>query len=175
MLEKGYAAVTARSVAERAGLNYQLVFYYFQGMDDLLLTTYRRRTERVRERTAAALASHRPLHALWRGSSEPLDAALTLEYMALSNHNESIRAETIRFGEFIRRFVADELGQRFTAAAPKTAVFSPLAVSLALSHVGALLSFERALGISGGHDVTADLITWCLEQLEPDGEARGPG
>ena len=36
--EDGYAALSARSVAERAGLKHQLVYYYFATMDDLLLS-----------------------------------------------------------------------------------------------------------------------------------------
>jgi AcrR family transcriptional regulator len=167
MREKGYAAVSARSVAERAGVNYQLVFYYFQGMDDLLLTTYRRRTERVREATERALASDRPLHAFWEASSEPDDAALTLEYMALSNHNEMIRTETIQFGETLRRFVADRLAERASPSTPDPAVFSPFAISLTLSSLGAILGFESALGISGGHSATRELAQWCLRKLEP--------
>lgn len=167
MLDKGYAGVTARNVADRAGLNYQLVFYYFQGMDDLLLATYRRRTERVRERLDEALASERPLHAFWDASSEPSDAALTMEFLGLSNHNEVIRTETIEFGESLRRMVAEKLTERFPQTTPHPSVFTPLAVSLVVSNVGAILGLEATLGISGGHDSIRELVAWCLEQLEP--------
>ena len=91
MREQGYAALSARSVAARAGLKYQIVFYYFETMDDLLLAAYRRRTETVLQRSEQALTSERPLHAFWQVSSDPFDAALTLEYMAMSNHNQLIR------------------------------------------------------------------------------------
>jgi AcrR family transcriptional regulator len=167
MQEKGYAAVSARNVAERAGLNYQLVFYYFPSMDELLLATYRRRTERVLEGVEAALSAERPLHAFWEAASEPSDAALTMEYMALSNHNEIIRAETIRFGEAIRRTVAERLAERFADKAPESAVLTPLAISLALNNIGAILGLESALGISGGHAALKDLVGWCLQHLEP--------
>src|ERR1700751_3427655 len=74
MREDGYAALSARSIARRAGLKYQIVFYYFATMDDLLLATYRRRTERVLERIQQALRSERPLHAFWEVWSDPSDA-----------------------------------------------------------------------------------------------------
>lgn len=166
MQDKGYAAVTARSVAERAGLNYQLVFYYFPRMDDLLLATYRRRTERVLEALETALASDRPLHAFWEASSEPSDAALTMEYLALSNHNEIIRAETIRFGEFMRRVIAEKLSERLDAKTSEAAVFTPMALSRALNNLGAIMGLESALGISGGHEDLKDLVGWCLQQFE---------
>ena len=45
LLEEGYAAVTSRRVAERAGLKPQLVHYYFRTMEDLFLEVFRRRAE----------------------------------------------------------------------------------------------------------------------------------
>lgn len=167
MLEKGYAAVTARSVADRAGLKYQLVFYYFQSMDDLLLAAYRRRIERVRERVERALASDRPLHAFWEVSSEPSDAALTMEYLALSNHNALIRAETVEFGEVLRRLVADRLPQQIGQATPDPTLFTPFAISATLANIGAILGLETTVGIAGGHAEIKAMVGWCLRHLEP--------
>ena len=45
MLDEGYAAVTSRRVAARAGLKPQLVHYYFRTMDDLFIEVFRRRAE----------------------------------------------------------------------------------------------------------------------------------
>ena len=42
MIDEGYAAVTSRRVAEKAGLKPQLVHYYFRTMDDLFLEVFRR-------------------------------------------------------------------------------------------------------------------------------------
>ena len=171
MREEGYAALSARNVARRAGLKYQIVFYYFETMDELLLVTYRRRTERVLRRTEEALGSPWPLHAFWAAASDPFDAALSLEYMAMSNHNPSIRAETIAFGEQMRRVVSERMAERLDASTPDVAVFTPLAISMALSSLGGILGFEDALGIHGGHAETRALVEWCLRRLEPDAEA----
>src|ERR1700751_5100765 len=46
MREKGYAAVTARRVAAKAGQKPQLIHYYFRNMDELLLTVWRRFADR---------------------------------------------------------------------------------------------------------------------------------
>ena len=167
MRENGYAALSVRKIAARAGLKYQIVFYYFETMDDLLLTTYRRRTQKVLERTERALQSGQPLHAFWEASSDPFDAALSLEYMAMSNHNPAIRAETIAFGERIRRLVAQRLSGRLGPALPDVDVFTPFAISMAFSAIGGILGFEAALGISGGHPETKALVEWCLNRLEP--------
>lgn len=169
MREQGYAALSARSVAARAGLKYQIVFYYFATMDDLLLATYRRRTESVLARTEEALRSERPLHALWRASSDPFDASLSLEYMAMSNHNAVIRAETIAFGEQIRQVVAERLRSRVQAASPDPEVFTPMGVAISVYLMGGIFGFESALGLSGGHQEVEAIVAWGLRQLEPEG------
>jgi AcrR family transcriptional regulator len=173
MREQGYAAVSARAVAAAAGLKYPTVFYYFESMDDLLLTTYRRRTHSVKEQTEAALRSKQPLHALWDAASNPFDAALTLEYMALSNHNKLIRAETIAFGEQMRRLVANSLSDRVPRAGSEARMFSALGITLSVTSLGGLLGIESALGISGGHGEIKKIADWFLQQLE--GNARSAG
>jgi AcrR family transcriptional regulator len=167
MREEGYAALSARNVARRAGLKYQLVFYYFPSMDDLLLAAYRRRTATMRGRIGEALESARPLHAFWEAWADPSDAALSMEYMALANHNPAIRAETIAFGEDVRRVELPRLTERLSQAAPDPDVFSPFAVTGAIAAVAGVLGLESALGISGGHAETRALVEWCLDRLEP--------
>lgn len=168
MGEQGYAALSARSVAKRGGLKYQIVFYYFETMDDLLLTTYRRRTQRVLERIEQALKSERPLHAFWAAWSDPADAALSIEFMAMANHNAAIRADTIAFGERVRRVELARLSEQLNQANPDPEVLTPFGVTMAIASLGAILGFESALGISGGHRETQELVEWCLRRLEPE-------
>ena len=56
MREDGYGSLTARSVAVRAGLKHQLVYYYFQTIEDLLVACYDRHIERYRSRIEEALS-----------------------------------------------------------------------------------------------------------------------
>src|SRR6478672_1134389 len=65
MREEGYAAVTSRRVAEKAGLKPQLVHYYFRTMDELFLELFRRRADEGLEAQAQVLQSRQPLWALW--------------------------------------------------------------------------------------------------------------
>lgn len=167
MREQGYAALSARSVAARAGLKYQIVFYYFETMDALLLTTYLRRLQAVLRESEEAAKSDRPLHALWHAASNPFDAALTLEYMAMANHNPAIRAATIEYGEKIRRSVVDALSAKLPKGHQDRAI-TPFGIYMAVNMVGSLLGFEAALGISGGHRETVALAEWCLRRLEPE-------
>jgi AcrR family transcriptional regulator len=168
MREDGYAALTARSVAERAGLKHQLVYYYFQTMDDLLLATYRRHIGRVQEQVEHAFRQSRPLHAFWQVCSNPFDARLNMEFMAMANHNEIIRAETIAFGELIRRIGLDEAAAQIDATPQGREMFSPLAVTQAISAIGSIVGLETTLGIHGGHEETRTMVEWWLNRLEPE-------
>lgn len=168
MREEGYAAITSRRVAERAGVSQQTVYYYFETMEDLLLATYRRRMQTVLEKVERALASERPLHAFWHATSDPFDAALTMEYLALANHNEEVRRETVEFGERLRRLEAEQLTDRVAPSAD-AATAGPLGVVMAITYIGYLLGFEATLGIRGGHKDVRLLVESWLRQLEPVG------
>src|SRR5215208_3844379 len=85
LLEEGYAAVTSRRVADRAGLKPQLVHYYFRTMEDLFLEVFRRRAEEGLAVLTTALESPQPLWALWRFSTQPDATRLTMEFMGLAD------------------------------------------------------------------------------------------
>lgn len=167
MREDGYAALTARSVAERAGLKHQLVYYYFQTMDDLLMATYQRHIGRVEQQVEAAFRQPRPLHAFWEVCSNPHDARLNMEFMAMANHNDAIRAVTVDFGERLRRVGLDRAAAQIDAAPQGREMFSPLAVTQAIAAIGTTVGIETTLGIRGGHDETRAMVEWWLNKLEP--------
>src|ERR1700732_3785144 len=102
MLEEGYAAVTSRRLADRAGLKPQLVHYYFRTMDDLFLAVFRRRAEQGLKSQARALESPQPLWALWRLGTDLATSRFTMEFAALANHRKSMRAEIAPYGERFR-------------------------------------------------------------------------
>lgn len=167
MREDGYGALTARSVAERAGLKHQLVYYYFQTLDDLLIAAYERHIERYLARIRQALETERPLHAFWQVYSNPTDATLNSEFLSMANHHEAIRTRTVEFGEHVRRLGLDRLEERFRRPDAGTDAVNPFAVTMAIASVGNVLGLETAIGISGGHAELRALIEWCIDQLEP--------
>jgi AcrR family transcriptional regulator len=167
MRDEGYAAVSSRRVAQRAGVHQQTIYYYFETMDELLLSAYQRRHQLVRSNLERALASERPLHAFWRMYSDPFDVALQFEYMALANHNELIRRESIEFTAGLRALMVDKLGPVIKAAAPNAEFMSPAGVLLALNFVGHMLGFEAAVGVRQGHTELRMFMEGCLRQIEP--------
>jgi AcrR family transcriptional regulator len=66
LVDVGYAGVTVRALAERAGVNQGLVHYYFGSMEELLLQTLERFTGRLIERQVALYGSPAPFADKWR-------------------------------------------------------------------------------------------------------------
>jgi len=174
MVESGYAAVTSRRVADRAGLKPQLVHYYFRTMDDLLLEVFRRRAEEGLRFQEAILGSPHPLRALWEFSTDPTAVAVTTEFIALARHRSALRSEIARYSELFR------VGQR--AAAEKVLAgtrydvsrIPPVVVSVLMTSISRVVVMEEALGVTSGHAETIELVEWCLGLIEKEPEGR-PG
>ena len=109
LLEEGYAAVTSRRVAAKAGLKPQLVHYYFRTMDDLFVEVFRRRADENLARFERAIAADGSLRQLWQLNADPRGAAFTIEFVALANHRKAIRAEIARYAERFRAAQLDAL------------------------------------------------------------------
>jgi AcrR family transcriptional regulator len=164
---EGYAAVSSRRIAQEAGLKQQLVYYYFHTMEELLLATFRRRTERAIERLKATIESEHPLRALWEMHSEMSVAGLSAEFMALANHHEGIRAEVVRYMEEARALEAEALSRLLPASKINGSHLTPTALSLAISSITQTLAREHETGIESGHDDIRAFIGWCLDRLDP--------
>ena len=166
MLEEGYAGVTSRRVAAKAGLKPQLVHYYFRTMDDLFLAMFRRGADHNLELQTRALASAQPLRALWDFSSEPAGASLYMEFAALANHRPVIRAEVNEYAERFRRLQIDALAGMLDRSGVDADAFPPAALLLVLQSVSRFLVMEQALGMSTGHAETLALVERLLTQFE---------
>jgi AcrR family transcriptional regulator len=170
MLEEGYAAVTSRRLASKAGLKPQLVHYYFRTMEELFLEVFRRRAEEGLLIQAAALNSPQPLWALWRFGTDPAFTRISMEFMALANHRKELRAEIAYYAERFR----DEQRQAVTAALQRYGVDSrdmpPAVWTVLMTSLSRFLVLEQSIGVSGGHAETVELVEGYLRRLE--GEPR---
>jgi TetR/AcrR family transcriptional regulator len=170
MLEKGYAAVTSRRVAEKAALKPQLVHYYFRTMDDLFLAAFRRRAEEGLEVQAQALQSPQPLWALWRFSTDPAATAITMEFVALANHRKALKTEIAYYAERFREEQQKALSTVLQRYGVDPAQVPPLVWSVLMTSVSRVLVMEQALGMSAGHAETVEFVERYLHRLEGDPE-----
>ncbi|MBD0322476.1 MAG: TetR/AcrR family transcriptional regulator, partial [Aldersonia sp.] len=119
MLGEGYASISYRTLAAKAGVTASLVQYYFPTVDDVFIAAIRRYAERNLAVFGAALESRAdPLRALWEFSWEEATSALMIEFMALANHRKSIRSEIAEVAERVRKVQVDALAAMFEDCAP---------------------------------------------------------
>ena len=78
MLEDGYASVSYRALAAKAGVTASLVQYYFPSLDDIFLAAIRRYSKRNVDDLRSALEKRTadPLHAMWEYSWNEATGAL---------------------------------------------------------------------------------------------------
>ena len=167
MLDSGYAAVSSRAVAEKAGVKAPLVHYYFRTLDDLFIAVYRRRTEQNLDRLAASLReSEQPLWVIWEYSSDKTGTALTQEFIALANHRKAIQAEIAKTAERLRQIQLAALRGLLPRYGLDVDLITPAAMLLFMAAVPRVIVIEETLGISTGHGDAVSLVEHYLTELE---------
>jgi AcrR family transcriptional regulator len=171
MREEGYAAVSSRRIAARAGLKSKLVHYYFRNMDELFLAVYKRIEDEHFAQLAKTLASRRPLRALWRLNMDSTNTRMVLELNALASHRKVLRAEIARASERLRLLQAAVLERAIAEAKGRESPLPPMVLSVLALAVSRLLAMDGVMGVSAGHEETLRCIEDFLDQIE-DGAPR---
>ncbi len=166
MLEEGYAAVTSRRLAGKAGLKPQLVHYYFRTMEDLFLEVFRRRAEEGLRFQAEALQSPQPLWALWRFGTDPAFTRISMEFMALANHRKEMRAEIAYYAERFREEQREAVAAALQRYGEDRSDVPPVVWTVLMTSLSRMLVLEQAIGMSGGHAETMALVESHLRRLE---------
>jgi AcrR family transcriptional regulator len=183
MLEEGYASVTSRRLAERAGLKPQLVHYYFRTMEDLFLEVFRRGAEKGLKKQVRALESPQPLWALWRLGTDPAASRITMEFAALANHRKSMRSEIAHYAERFREEQWRTLAKALARYDADADAMPPIVWSVLFTSLSTVLVMEKELGMSLGHAETVEVVERYLRRLEGEpppiqewvpGPAHGP-
>jgi AcrR family transcriptional regulator len=167
MLEEGYAAVTYRVVAARAGVGAGLVQYYFPTLDELFVALLHRNTDRVVEQIAATTETEQPLRAIWRYASSKTGSTLMMEFLALANHRKPIRNEIGRGGERVRQAQLQVLTERWSDYRLDNDELTPAALLFLMNSIPRMVLLEEAFGTRTGHVETISLIQRFLDRVEP--------
>jgi AcrR family transcriptional regulator len=170
MIEEGYAAVSSRRIANRAGLP-NAIHYYFATMDDLFIELFRRGSSRSLKRQEEVLTSPQPLWALWDLLLDRENGDLNTEFIALANHRKAIRSE---IAESSRTFRAGQLGVLagvIEKSRSPAASRSPEAIILLLSAVSRFLTTENTFELDIGHAEVVEFVERCIREIE--GERQG--
>jgi AcrR family transcriptional regulator len=172
MIEEGYAAVTSRRVAEKAGLKSQLVHYHFGTMDDLFVAVYERSQKEFVRRHLQAITSRNPLRSVWELSIHPQRTRLSQELIALSNHRKSIRKITARILEQMHDINVAFISKYIEEAGLDPDEHPPLVISYLINGLSRALVTEEAMGLTSGHAQILAFGDRWLEELEAKRRAR---
>jgi AcrR family transcriptional regulator len=173
MREEGYAAVSSRKIASKAGLKSQLVHYYFRSMDELFLALFQRVEEQQFQRLTQAIASKKPLRTLWKISIDANGPWLNKEFIALAMHREHLRSEIARAAERTRRIYSAVFSRVLEERGIAQEAWPPIVLSILLDGAARLIKSEAALGTSQGHAETIGFIEHYLDQVEGHAPSTG--
>jgi AcrR family transcriptional regulator len=168
MCNEGYAAVTARGVAAEADLKVQLVYYYFETMDELILEVIRQHSSDRMKNFIKALASPQPLQALWELNSNKGSALFMTEVLAMANHRESIREELAAIGDEFRTLQAEAVGQLLAARGVDTTQYPPSAIVVTISALARAMVQDKALGANSGYAEAVAIIERLIVHVSAD-------
>lgn len=171
MLETGYAAVSARRVASKAGVKPSLLQYYFPTMDELLLAVFRRAAGEAYARHVEARDSS-GLRALWGLTVDSHYTALGIEFMALANHNKLIKAEMVKFIKRSRRAETETLARLLEGKLDDPDRYPPNAVSFILGAIRRGFVSEQGLGVHVGHAETRAIVEHWIDRLTKAPKAK---
>lgn len=170
MCEQGHGAVSYRSVAERLCLKRQIVHYYFESIDELLVML-------VESSHKAALADFRkaaqdddPLRAIWRMSSDPKTALLSLELAALAARRPAVRAVVKESAEELRRLQTEILVSHLKSKG-LTPVIDPEYATFLIACISQALVQEELIGVHAGHDKFRAIVDQALGEFSTTGRS----
>lgn len=166
MVDSGYAAVTYRGVAARAGVTAGLVQYYFPALDDLFIAVLRQGTDRIVERLAETSTAAQPLRAIWAYASDRAGTALLMEYMALANHRKVIAPIIGEGGERVRQAQLAAITKAWDRYGLGETV-PPEALLFLMSSLPRMIRLEESFGTTTGHAETIALVEQFLDRVEP--------
>jgi len=174
LLEEGYASVSYRALAAKAGVTASLVQYYFPALDEIFLAAIRRYSDRNLEllRTALQKRAQDPLHAMWEYSWDEATGALITEFMALGNHRKSIRSEIAEVTERMRKLQIEVLTETFGADARLDGDLSLAAVVLLITGIPKFLNLEEGVGVKTAHTEVVQAVERYLDAIEPGATPR---
>ncbi|MBW8784703.1 MAG: helix-turn-helix transcriptional regulator [Novosphingobium sp.] len=174
MMEEGYAGVSSRKVAARAGLKSKLIHYYFRTMDDLFIAAFQRREDAYYQTFSTALTSSHPLHELWKLGLDAAAGKLVIEYNAAASHRPKLRQIIGRSARGDRLFVSGALTSIFDRYGIDSDEFPPKVVSLLMAGLARALATERALNTDEGHAEALAFAEKMLDRFEPRDIAGKP-
>lgn len=167
LADEGYPAISARRVADKAGLKPQLVHYYFRSMEELVVAVFQRSTANYFQLHEEALSSAHPLRALWKLNSKMPEVKRMTEYIALGKIYPALRAEMRRTGENYRQLQTEAIERIFAARGIVDPPIDAETLALFMSALARNFLIEGEVGMSAGHAGARAVVERILDRFDP--------
>ncbi|WP_167854687.1 TetR/AcrR family transcriptional regulator [Mangrovimicrobium sediminis] len=165
--DEGYIAITARNVAEAAGLKTPLVYYYFETMDDLILEVIRKSSARRLKLFVEALGAEDPLKALWELHRDHTAGISATELIALANHRESIRAEAVASARNFRTLQIEAVEQQLKSRGLDAETYPAAGIVTIVAALARAMAQDAVLDVNEGYDEAMRLVESAIASLPP--------
>ncbi len=173
LVREGAAGISTRQLAQEAGQNHGLVHYYFGSVDELLLQTLERFTERLLERQRAMYGTDAPFAEKWRTAMGYIEEDLAAGYPkiwaeleALALSRPELRERLHAVNDRWRSLLRDALTDAIREYGLDSAHFSAEAWAALVMQFNKGLLFERLLGFDRGHAQLLTAIDGWITSLE---------
>jgi AcrR family transcriptional regulator len=173
LVREGAAGISTRQLAAEAGQNHGLVHYYFGSVDELLLQTLERFTNRILERQRAMYAADAPFAEKWRTAMGFIEEDLAagypkvwaeLEALAWNSPEKQERLNAVN--DAWRSLLRDALADAIEEYGLDDSEFSAEALAALVMQFNKGLLNERLLGFDRGHAELLAAIDGWLASLE---------
>ena len=171
LVDVGYARITTRRLAERAGVNQGLVHYYFGSMEEVLLQAVERFTSRLVERQRSMYASDAPFIEKWRAAMSYLEEdsdsgyqKILLELYALGWNDEAIRNRMKQVHEQWMNVLLPSFEAGLTELGVDKGQYPVEAIVSLVVTFNEGIMLERLSGIDSGHRELLEMIERLLAE-----------
>jgi hypothetical protein len=131
-------------------------------MEDLVLALVRQHGQVGLKNTAQAIASDRPLRALWDAEITFAWGVIAMEFSALAVHYEQVRQEMKRNIEDLRNLQTEGVARHFQLRGIVSPI-PPMQLTIIVAAIARQLLREKEFGVSLGH---AEMVAMVEEYVD---------
>lgn len=164
LARSGYPAVTSRNVGHEAGVDQKLVFYYFKNMEELIVATFRRRSETFLGMLQELEHSASPIRQLWALSSDRT-GRLVIEFMAMATRNEALRREVAAYANKANEIIDSVLRKAMEDDNSSVGTGSASFLNFAIASLARNIILEGELGLLDSEPELRRSIEHWLEDI----------
>jgi AcrR family transcriptional regulator len=177
LIEVGYAGITTRKLAERAGVNHGLVHYYFGSIEEVLFQAMERFTARLLDRQRALYGSDLPFIEKWRAAMSFIDEDLEAGYPKIWAELHAVAWNRPQFQERMaqvhiqwRAVFGEAISRAKDELRLDRSPFGPDAFLALIATFNGGLLLERLIGLDKGHPQLLAAMDRWLRSLAGPGE-----